>query len=164
MLLTTKMLGEHKTPDCPIYNGPKSHAVFCCLASSKLGFFKISMEGPPGKAPKRENATALISAKVGVVTVDLIKSEVARLVSNSNGPPRHMARVFLAKWTCRAWLATRYIHTQNGDGIMKVEEWEDKIQPQELLKKAWVNIYGAPYEIQSFLPLWAIGTVLEEPR
>jgi hypothetical protein len=25
---------------------------------------------------------------------------------------------------------------------MKVEEWDEKIQPQELLKKVWVNIYG----------------------
>jgi hypothetical protein len=72
--------GEHKTRDCPIYNVPKSHAVFCCFPGSKLGFFKISMEGPPGKAPKRENATALMSAKEGVLTADLIKAELARLV------------------------------------------------------------------------------------
>uniref|UniRef100_A0A804MEL6 DUF4283 domain-containing protein n=1 Tax=Zea mays TaxID=4577 RepID=A0A804MEL6_MAIZE len=25
--------------------------------------------------------------------------------------------------------------------------------------KAWVNVYGVPFEISSFLPLWAIGTI-----
>ncbi|AQL01159.1 hypothetical protein ZEAMMB73_Zm00001d044935 [Zea mays] len=28
------------------------------------------------------------------------------------------------------------------------------------LNKAWVNIYGVPYEIRSFLPLWAVGTII----
>jgi hypothetical protein len=28
------------------------------------------------------------------------------------------------------------------------------------LQKIWVHVYGVPYEIRSFLPLWAIGSIL----
>jgi hypothetical protein len=157
--------GEHKTPDCPLYNGPKPHAIFCGFAGSKLGFFQIPMEAPPGKAPKRESASALISAKDGVLTADLIKAELARLIPvRFEWTVQTHGKGFLLPFPCKVELqrmvATRYIHTQNGEGIMEVEEWDEKIEPQELLKKGWVNIYGVPYEIRSFLPLWAIGTVL----
>jgi hypothetical protein len=29
-----------------------------------------------------------------------------------------------------------------------------------VLNKAWVNVYGVPYEIRSFLPLLVVGTII----
>jgi hypothetical protein len=41
-----------------------------------------------------------------------------------------------------------------------IQEVNQKIEPISYLQKAWVNVYGVPFEIRSFLPLWAIGTIL----
>jgi hypothetical protein len=37
---------------------------------------------------------------------------------------------------------------------------DQKIEPVQMLQKAWINVYGVPFEIRSFLPLWAIGSIL----
>jgi hypothetical protein len=43
---------------------------------------------------------------------------------------------------------------------MFIQELDQKIEPAHHLQKAWVNIYGVSFEIRSFLPLWAMGTII----
>lgn len=54
----------------------------------------------------------------------------------------------------------KYVHSADGNSIMFIQELDQKIEPVHHLQKAWVNIYGVPFEIRSFLPLWAVGTII----
>ncbi|PWZ09232.1 hypothetical protein Zm00014a_041557 [Zea mays] len=57
-------------------------------------------------------------------------------------------------------VAMKYVHDADGKSIMVIQELEQKIELVQHLEKVWVNIYGVPYEIRSFLPLWAVGTII----
>ena len=54
----------------------------------------------------------------------------------------------------------KYVHSADGNSIMFIQELDQKIEPVHHLQKAWVNIFGVPFEIRSFLPLWAVGTII----
>ncbi|GJN04973.1 hypothetical protein PR202_ga22558 [Eleusine coracana subsp. coracana] len=118
---------------------------FCGFAGD-LGFFQIPFDGAGSKAPKKESSTAHITIKQGTIMADMIKSELERLIP------------IKLTWSVQ----------QNGDGFLvpfpsKVELQRMvamRIEPRRYLKKAWINVYGVPYEIRSFLPHWAVGTIL----
>ncbi|GJN09773.1 hypothetical protein PR202_ga27808 [Eleusine coracana subsp. coracana] len=57
-------------------------------------------------------------------------------------------------------VAINFVHASGGEGIMIFDEWDQKIEPKEYLKKAWLNVNGVPYEFRSYLPLWAVGTII----
>ncbi|KAL5669075.1 hypothetical protein ACJX0J_021296, partial [Zea mays] len=57
-------------------------------------------------------------------------------------------------------VAVKYVHTAGGEGIMLIQQLDQNIEPVQMLLKAWINVYGVPFEIRSFLPLWAIGSIL----
>ncbi|GJN36209.1 hypothetical protein PR202_gb25049 [Eleusine coracana subsp. coracana] len=57
-------------------------------------------------------------------------------------------------------VAIKRIPTDNNEGILYFEEWNQEIKPKRKLHQVWVFVYGVPHEIRSFLPLWAIGTTL----
>lgn len=76
----------------------------------------------------------MISIKEGNIPADLIKKELARLipvkwtwtaVAHGDG--------FLVQFSCEVELqrmvATKFIHTAGGEGIMIVEEWNHVIAP-----------------------------------
>lgn len=52
------------------------------------------------------------------------------------------------------------VPTDNNEAVMAFEEWSTKTKPKQQLQKVWVQVYGVPYEIRSFLPLWAVGTII----
>jgi hypothetical protein len=54
----------------------------------------------------------------------------------------------------------KYVHTADREGIMCIQELDQKIKLVQHLQKAWVNVYGVHFEIRSFLPLWAVGTII----
>lgn len=37
-----------------------------------------------------------------------------------------------------------------------------EVKPSRKLNKVWVHVHVVPYEIRSFLPLWAVGTIIGE--
>jgi hypothetical protein len=43
---------------------------------------------------------------------------------------------------------------------MVIQELDLKIEHVQYLHKVWVNVYGVPFEMRSFLPLWAVGTII----
>jgi hypothetical protein len=61
-------------------------------------------------------------------------------------------------------IAMKYVHTLGGEGILVIQEVNQKIEPISYLQKAWVNVYGVPFEIRSFLPLWVVGSILGQLR
>ncbi|AQK63564.1 hypothetical protein ZEAMMB73_Zm00001d013454 [Zea mays] len=157
--------GDHVPLDCQVYNGPKPHAILCGFGSGESGFFQIPNFGSKGLIPLKESSTAFITAKEGTITAELVKSELAHLIpvrwtwavqSHANG----FVVPFPSKVELQRMVAMKYVHAAYGKSIMVIQELEQKIEPVQHLEKAWVNIYGVPYEIRSFLPLWAVGTII----
>lgn len=115
--------------------------------------------------PKKDNATAFITALEGNITTDLVKAELARLIPvNWTWSVQQHADGFVVPFPCNVELqrmvAMKYVHAAGGEGIMVIQELDQKIEPVQYLQKVWVNVYGVPYEIRSFLPLWAVGSIL----
>ncbi|KAL5647208.1 hypothetical protein ACJX0J_041563, partial [Zea mays] len=115
-----------------------------------------------GLIPLKESSTAFITAKEGTITAELVKSELARLIpvrwtwavqSHANG----FVVPFPSKVELQRMVAMKFVHAADGKSIMVIQELEQKIEPVQHLEKAWV---GVPYEIRSFLPLWAVGTII----
>ena len=147
-----------------MFNGPKPHALLCGFAGGDSGFFQIPTSGAKGMAPKKDNATAFITALEGNITTDLVKAELARLIPvNWTWSVQQHADGFVVPFPCNVELqhmvAMKYVHTAGGEGIMVIQELDQKIELVQYLQKVWVNVYGVPYEIRSFLPLWAVGSI-----
>jgi hypothetical protein len=102
--------------------------------------------------------------KEGNVSADLVKSELSRLIQVKwNWSIQKHEDGFLVPFPCsvelQRMISMKYVHTLGGEGILVIQEVNQKIEPISYLQKAWVNVYGVPFEISSFLPLWAIGTI-----
>ncbi|AQK71597.1 hypothetical protein ZEAMMB73_Zm00001d016761 [Zea mays] len=156
---------DHTPQVCPTFNGPKPHALLCGFAGGDSGFFQIPTSGAKGMAPKKDNATTFITAMEGNITTDLVKAELARLIPvNWTWSVQQHADGFEVPFPCNVELqrmiAMKYVHTAGGEGIMVIQELDQKIEPVQYLQKVWVNVYGVPYEIRSFLPLWVVGTII----
>lgn len=67
---------------------------------------------------------------------------------------------FASKVELDRLVAIKRIPTDNNERVLFFEEWNHEIKPKKMLHKVWVRVYGVPYQIRSFLPLWAIGTTL----
>uniref|UniRef100_A0A0A9H1S6 DUF4283 domain-containing protein n=1 Tax=Arundo donax TaxID=35708 RepID=A0A0A9H1S6_ARUDO len=132
-------------------HAPKPAATFCGFAADGLGFFQVPYDKPV-KPPVREVATTLIHIKEGSVPADLLKRELARLVPVKwpwmvQEHKEGFLVLFPNKTELQCLLAVKEVRTDQGEGIMLFQEWEHKIEPQQLLKKVWVNVYDVPYEI-----------------
>ncbi|XP_008678451.1 uncharacterized protein [Zea mays] len=156
---------NHVPLDCPVFNGPKPSAILCGIAGGESGFFQIPVFGAKGTTPSKETATAFITVKKGAVSPNLIKSEMTRLIpvrwqwtvqAHSDG----FVVPFPSIVELQRMVAMKYVHTAGGEGIMQIQQLDQKIEPVQMLQKAWINVYGVPFEIRSFLPLWAIGSIL----
>ncbi|XP_062193555.1 uncharacterized protein LOC133896950 [Phragmites australis] len=156
---------EHFTPQCPLLRAPKPSAIFCGFAGDGLGFFQIPHDGI-AKAVKHDAATALIRVKEGFIPAELIQSELARLIPVKWQwvVEEHGIGEYIVPFPCHVELqrmvAIKEIRTCNAEGVMVFEEWNQKIEPCQFLQHVWVNVYGVPFEIRSFLPLWAVGSIL----
>ena len=43
---------------------------------------------------------------------------------------------------------------------MLFEEFDDDIKPIKVLDQVWIFVTNVPYALRSFLPLWAVGSVV----
>jgi hypothetical protein len=41
-----------------------------------------------------------------------------------------------------------------------IEEFVDDVQPIKVLYQVWVTVTKVPHALRSFLPLWAVGTMI----
>jgi hypothetical protein len=156
---------NHVPEEFPVFNGPNPQAALCDFAGGESGFFQIPTWGSKGAIPRSDGGTAFIMVKEGNSSADLVKSELSRLIPVKwNWSIQKHADGFLVPFLCsvelQRMIAMKYVHTLGGEGILMIQEVNQKIEPISYLQKAWVNVYGVPFEIRSFLPLWAIGTIL----
>ena len=57
-------------------------------------------------------------------------------------------------------VAFKTVTTKNKEGVLEFDEWNHEIKPKRKLDKVWVQVYGVPHEIRSYLSLWAVGSIL----
>jgi hypothetical protein len=52
------------------------------------------------------------------------------------------------------------ITTKNKEGTFSIEEFVDDVQPIKVLDQVWVTVIKVLRSLRSFLPLWAVGTMI----
>jgi hypothetical protein len=52
------------------------------------------------------------------------------------------------------------VMTKNKEGVLLFEEHNSEIKPLRKLHQVWVRVFGVPMDVRSFLPLWAVDTIL----
>ena len=140
-------------------------ATFCGLAGDGLGFFHIPVDGAkPTIPPDHVSATALVTILEGEVSVELLKSELARIlpVKWDWEVHEHGDKAYVVPFPCKIELdrmvAIGSVTTKLREGVLLFEEYNTEIKPTRKLEQVWVRVFGVPYEIRSFLLLWAVGT------
>jgi len=112
------------------------------------------------------SATALVTILEGEVSVELLKSELARIlpVKWDWEVHEHGDKAYVVPFPCKIELdpmvAIGSVTTKLREGVLLFEEYNTEIKPTRKLEQVWVRVFGVPYEIRSFLPLWAVGTIL----
>ncbi|KAJ1258874.1 hypothetical protein BS78_10G109100 [Paspalum vaginatum] len=166
-VLCCEICEEHFTSHCPLLHGPKSAGTFCGLAGDGLGFLHIPYtSAAKAFTPQKISATAQITIVEGSVPADLVKKELARAIPVKWDwvVREHGTNSYIVPFPCQVELqrmiSMKRLRTDNNEGVMLFEEWNNEIKPKQRLQKVWVNVYGVPHEIRSFLPLWAVGTIL----
>ncbi|TVU49738.1 hypothetical protein EJB05_01070, partial [Eragrostis curvula] len=164
-LQCTICLEEHHTSKCGLLLGPKPSAVCCGFGGKGEVFFQIPYD-KAAPIPKKVTATALVTIVEGEVSAELVKAELVRLIPvkwdwvvRPHGNGKYLV-TFPCQVELQRMVAIKRIPTDNNEGVMAFEEWSQEIKPAKKLQKVWVHVYGVPYEIRSFLPLWAVATVI----
>jgi hypothetical protein len=112
------------------------------------------------------SVAAQITVESGDVSSHLLLSELARII-----PVRwdwevqelgHQCFVvpFPSKEELERMVAIRTITTKNKEGTLLFEEFVDDVQPIKVLDQVWVTVTKVPRVLRSFLPLWAVGTII----
>jgi hypothetical protein len=158
---------DHYTNQCPQLRGPKPAVAFCGAAEDGMGFFQIqAARSNQIVNPAQISYAALITVETGEVNAQLIRSELARIIpvrwdwevqdlgSNSFVVP------FLSKEELERMVAIHTITTRNKEGTLTFEEFVDDVQPIKVLEQVWVTVTKVPRALRSFLPLWAVGSII----
>ena len=140
---------DHFTNQCPQLHGPKPSATFCGLAGDGLGFFHIPVDGAkPTIARDHVSATALVTILEGDVSVELLKSELARIlpVKWDWEVHEHGDKAFVVPFPCKVELdrmvAIGSIITKHKEGVLLFEEYNTEIKPTRKLEQVWVRVFG----------------------
>ena len=158
---------EHFTNQCPLLRGPKPTVAYCGAAEDGLGFFQIqSARNSQIVDTFQASEAALITVEAGDVSAQLLQAELARMI-----PVRwdwEVQRIggksfvvpFPSKEELERMIAIRTITTKNKEGTLVFEEFVDDVQPIKLLDQVWVTVTRVPRALCSFLPLWAVGSII----
>ena len=158
---------EHFTNQCPLLRGPKPTVAYCGAAEDGLGFFQIQAARNSQIVMAAQSlAAALITVEAGEVSANLLRFELARII-----PVRwdwevqdHGANSYVVPFPSTAELermvAIRTITTKNKEGTIIIEEFIDDVQPIKILEQIWVTVTRVPRVLRSFLPLWAVGSIV----
>lgn len=158
---------EHYTNQCPLLRGPKPTIAFCGAADDGMGFFQIQAARTNHIASLAQSSVAaLITVDAGVISAQLLQSELSRII-----PVRWEWEVqeldatsfvvpFPSKEELDRMTAIRTITMRNKEATIIFEEFIDDVQPIKVLEQAWVTVTKVPRVLRSFLPLWAVGTMI----
>ncbi|KAG2565608.1 uncharacterized protein LOC120683001 isoform X2 [Panicum virgatum] len=159
---------DHYTSKCPQLKGPKPSVSYCGATSDGLGFFCIQAARPFHTVPMASaNVFALITVEEGAVSAELLKSELARVI-----PVRwdwavqeHGVKAFLVPFPSKVELdrmvAIRTFITKNKEGVLIFEEFDSEVEPIKVLDQVWLSVTNVPTPLRAFLPLWAVGSVVD---
>jgi hypothetical protein len=67
---------------------------------------------------------------------------------------------FPSKEELERMIAIHTITTRNKEGTLTFEEFVDDVQPIKVLEQVWVTVTKVPRGLRSFLPLWAVGSII----
>jgi hypothetical protein len=158
---------EHYTNQYPLLRGPKPAVAFCGAAEDGMGFFQIQAARSNQIVNFAQvSFAALITVETGEVNAQLIRSELARII-----PVRWVWEVqdlgnksfvvpFPSKEELERMIAIHTITTRNKEGTLTFEEFVDDVQPIKVLEQVWVTVTKVPRGLRSFLPLWAVGSII----
>jgi hypothetical protein len=111
-------------------------------------------------------ATALIKVESGEVSQQLLLSTLARIVpvtwrweALEEGHNCFIVP-FPSKEELTRMVAIGTITTKNKEGTSSIEEFVDDVQPIKVLDQVWVTVTKVSRALRSFLPLWAVGTMI----
>jgi hypothetical protein len=79
---------------------------------------------------------------------------VQELESNSFVVP------FPSKEELERMVAIHAITTRNKEATLIFDEFVDDVQPIKVLEQVWVTVTKVPRPLRSFLPLWAVGSII----
>lgn len=158
---------EHYTNQCPLLRGPKPTVAYCGAAEDGMGFFHIqAARNNQIVMPAQSSVAALITVEAGEVSAQLLHSELARIIpirwdwevqvqgANSFVVP------FPSSEELERMIAIRAFTTKNKEGTIIFEEFIDDVQPIRVLDKVWITVTNVPRVLRSFLPLWAVGSII----
>jgi hypothetical protein len=158
---------EHYTNQCPLLRGPKPTVAYCGAAEDGMGFFQIqAARNNQIVNPIQSSATALITMEAGEVSAQLLQAELARIipvhwvweVQEQDG--KSFVVPFPSLEELERMIAIRTITTKNREGTIIFEEFVDDVQPIKVLEQVWVTVTKVPRVLRSFLPLWAVGSII----
>jgi hypothetical protein len=104
--------------------------------------------------------------ETGEVNAQLIRSELARIIpvrwdwEVQDLGNKSFVVPFPSKEELERMVAIHMITTRNKEGTLTFEEFVDDVQPIKVLEQVWVTVTKVPRALRSFLPLWAIGSII----
>ena len=136
-----------------------------------MGFFQIQAANLNDiVASDLNSAAALITVESGEVSSRLLVTELSRLIPvRWKWEVQELGRqVFVVPFPSKEELdrlvAVGTVTTKNKEGTLLFEEFVDDVQPIKVLDKVWVTVTKVPRLLRSFLPLWAVGTMIGETQ
>jgi hypothetical protein len=153
----------HNTDRCLQFPGAKPSALTCGYVVDGLGFYYIP--SVPRQKVKGEPLAAVVKVTGGLLTETLVISELQRLVSSEwNWEVVKMGfNCFSTTFTSRAELDHMVewgvVQTKYND-TMKVEEFVLHKKAKAELGRIWIQFIGLPSEMNQFLLIWAVGSIL----
>ncbi|XP_039787727.1 uncharacterized protein LOC120654283 [Panicum virgatum] len=136
-----------------------------------MGFFQIQAANLNDiVASDLNSAAAQITVESGEVSSRLLVTELSRLVHvRWKWEVQELdSQVFVVPFPSKEELdrlvAVGTVTTKNKEGTLLFEEFVDDVQPIKVLDKVWVTVTKVPRLLRSFLPLWAVGTIIGETQ
>ena len=102
----------------------------------------------------------------GDVPAHLVQAELARIIpvrwdwEAQQLGAKSFVVPFPSKEELDRMIAIKTLTTRNKEGTIAFAEFVDDVQPIRLLEQVWVTVTKVPRALRSFLPLWAVGTMI----
>jgi hypothetical protein len=140
---------------------------FCGAAEDGMGFFQIqAARSNQIVNPAQASFATLITVETGEVNAQLISSELARIIPvcwdwevQELGNKSFMVP-FLSKEELERMITIHTITTRNKEGTITFQEFVDDVQPIKVLEQVWVMVSKVSCALCSFLPFWAVGSII----
>jgi hypothetical protein len=158
---------DHFTNQCPLLRDPKPSVAYCAASDDNGFFFHIQAANEHDiVAADVSPATALIKVESGEVSQQLLLTTLARIVlvtwrweAHEEGHKCFIVP-FPSKEELTRMVSIGTITTKNKEGTFYIEEFVDDGQPIKVLDQVWMTVTKVPRALCSFLPLWAVGTMI----